>query len=85
MMNYKLLGCIKCQMSSTENKHKRKEEVVTSGGESPRNFTDKTNFCWSLQDEITYVLKKGEISLIWLGGKKWEGHSTGAGGGGKCF
>lgn len=38
MINYKVLGCIKCQISSTDNECKRKEEVVTSSWESPKEL-----------------------------------------------
>lgn len=31
------------------------------------------------------MLNKSEMNLLWLGGKKWRGHSIGAGGGGKGF
>lgn len=48
MINYKVLGCIKGQMSSTDNKFKRKWEVVTSSWDSTRGFTDKKKFMLGL-------------------------------------
>lgn len=34
---------------------------------------------------LLLVLSKGEVNLIWLGGKKWGGYSMEAGGGGRGF
>lgn len=48
MINYKVLGCIQGQMSSTDNKRKRKEEVTTSSWDSHRSFTDKKKFMLGL-------------------------------------
>lgn len=48
MINYKVLGCIQRQMSSTDNKCKRKEEVTTSSWDSHRSFPDKKNFMLGL-------------------------------------
>lgn len=48
MINYKVLGCIQRQMSSIDNKCKRKEEVTTSSWDSHRSFTDKKKFMLGL-------------------------------------